>query len=458
VRLQPPGRGPGGVLHARVRTAISTVVVSLREPMHRSAFALMLGSAIASVLGLLFWALAARLYPAPAVGMATTLITAMMFLAKVGTLGLRNVFVRFLPESGRHAANLIVRGYLVCIAAAAVIAVIFVLGRSIWVAELTLLDGSILTSVCFVLATVVWLVFILQDQVLIGLHRAFWVLIAKTTYSVLKIVLLVAAAGTAAWAIFAAYAVPAVVAVVGVNCVVLVRVLRRRAVPSAGSPSAVPPSSVRSLVGFAIGDHVAFLLALATADLLPLLVLAREGPSASAYYFLAFSMANTLMVVTADIGTAFVAEAARAPERTAQLARKACVNALLIVMPAVLLGIILAPIVLGVLGEDYRREATPLLRLLLLATIPHIFVVIAASMAYMQKKIGTVAMIYGCMAILTFAGTEIGLHLLGLTGAGIAWLAVQTAIAGVFLSTRLRAFRPNTSGSAPADPAGSART
>jgi O-antigen/teichoic acid export membrane protein len=425
--------------------------------MHRSAFALMLGSAVASVLGLLFWALAARLYPAPAVGMATALIAAMMFLAKVGTLGLRNVFVRFLPVSGGHAANLIVRSYLVCIAAAALIAVIFVLGRSIWAAELTLLDGSILTSGCFVLATVVWLVFILQDQVLIGLHRAFWVLIAKTTYSVLKIVLLVATAGTAAWAIFAAYAVPAVVAVVGVNCVVLVRVLRRRAVSGAGSPPTVPPS-VPSLVRFAIGDHVAFLLALATADLLPLLVLAREGPSASAYYFLAFSMANTLMVVTADIGTAFVAEAARAPERTAQLARKACANALLIVMPAVLLGIILAPIVLGVLGENYRREATPLLRLLLLATIPHIFVVLAASMAYMQKKIGTVALIYGCMAILTFAGTEIGLHLLGLTGAGIAWLAVQTAIAGVLLSTRLRAPRPNSPGSAPADPAGSART
>jgi hypothetical protein len=38
-------------------------------------------------------------------------------------------------------------------------------------------------------------------------------------------------------------------------------------------------------------------------------------------------MANTLMVVTADIGTAFVAEAAQAPERTAQRSKGVCQRA-----------------------------------------------------------------------------------------------------------------------------------
>lgn len=409
----------------------ATVRRGLRDPMHRSAYALLLGSAMTSVLGLAFWGIAARTHPPEAVGVATAAITAMTFLANLATLGLKNGLLRFLPAAGSGAAALVLRSYLLCGAVAAVAAGVFLVGQPVWAADLGLLTGSPAAVVGFVLATVAWVLFVLQDHVLAGLHRAVWVPVANTAYSVLKIVLLLALAGTSSWLLVASYALPAVVAVVAVNLVVLRDVLR------AARP-APAPGAVTGLVRFAAGDHAATLLLLAVVDLMPLLVLARSGPADSAYYYLASTIAYSVYLITADVGSALVAEAARDPERVQPLLRRACANALLLAVPAVVVGCLLAPVVLGVLGEEYAASGTTLLQLLLLSAVPHVVVGLAVSLAHVRRQVRRVLGIHAAMAVLTFVGAEAGLRLLGLEGAGWAWLGTQTLLAVGLLLTQMR--------------------
>jgi O-antigen/teichoic acid export membrane protein len=421
-RPAPPPAAPG--LRSRVRAG-------LRDPMHRSAYALLLGSATTSVLGLAFWGLAARLYPPEAVGVATAAITAMTFLANLATLGLKNGLLRFLPAAGTGAAALVLRSYLLCGLVAAAAAVVFLVGQPVWAAELGLLSSTPAAMLAFVLATVVWVLFVLQDHVLAGLHRAVWVPVANTAYSVLKIGLLVVLAGTSSWLLFASYALPAVVAVLAVNLVVLRDVVRSaRAAPAAGG--------VTGLVRFAAGDHAATLLLLAVVDLMPLLVLARSGLADSAFYYLAFTIAYSLYLITADVGSALVAEAARDTGRVQPLLRRACANALLLAVPAVAVGCLLAPVVLGVLGPEYAAAGTTLLQLLLLSAIPHVVVGLAVSLAHVRRQMRRVLGIHAAMAVLTFAGAEAGLRVLGLVGAGWAWLGTQTLLAVVLLLTQMR--------------------
>ena len=81
----------------------ASVATHLREPMRRSAYALIAGTGLTSILGLAFWVLTARLLPPEAVGTGSALIAAMTFLGTLSTLGLRNGLVRFLAPAGASA-------------------------------------------------------------------------------------------------------------------------------------------------------------------------------------------------------------------------------------------------------------------------------------------------------------------------------------------------------------------
>lgn len=434
---EPPGVRSG------LRPRVAGV---LRDPMHRSAYALLIGSAMTSVLGLVFWGVAARLYPPEAVGVATAIIASMTFLANLATMGLKNGLLRFLPAAGHGAASLVLRGYLLCSVVAALAAGVFLAGQPVWAAELGLLRSSPAAMAGFMLATVAWVLFVLQDHVLAGLHQAVWVPVANTTYSVVKIGFLVALAGTSSWLLFVSYALPAVVAVVAVNVVVL-----RGLVRSARSGPGAHPArgSVVGIVRFAAADHASMLLLLAVVDLMPLLVLARSGLADSAFYYLAFTIAYSLYLITADVGSALVAEAARNPERVQPLLRRALGNALALAVPAVLVGCLLAPVILGFLGPEYAASGTTLLQLLLLSAIPHVAVGLAISLAHVRRQMRRVMGIHAAMALLTFAGAEAGLQALGLAGAGWAWLGTQTLLAAILLPTQLRFLWVRKGGSRP---------
>jgi O-antigen/teichoic acid export membrane protein len=421
----------------QTRSAAGAVRRSLRDPLHSNAHALLLGSVITSVLGLVFWALAARLFPPDQVGLATSAIAAMTFLANTAALGLKNGLLRFLPVAGGAARRLVLRSYALCALVAAGAAGVFLLGVPLWADGLEGLRSSPMVAVSFVLATSVWVVFVLQDHVLVALDRTAWVPTANGAYALVKIIALFLVAGGSFWSVFAVHTVPALVAVAAVTVVVL----RAAPRPQGGTADRTGAPPIHGLVRFAATDHAATLLLLAVANLLPLVVLARTGAADSAFYYMAFTIANSLYLVTADVGSSFVTRAARDPDRAEQMARRACAHALLLVVPAVAAGCLLAPVLLGLLGPDYAVAGTPLLQLLLLSAVPHVVVGLAINLAQVRQQMRRVLGIQAAVAAGTFVAADAGLRQLGLTGVGWAWLGTQTVLALVLLATQLRFLR-----------------
>ena len=139
-------------------------------------------------------------------------------------------------------------------------------------------------------------------------------------------------------------------------------------------------------------DHVAALLWMGTADVLTLMVLQELGPEASAYYFMANTIAYGLFLVTSNISSALVAEGARSPERvvgagprrrcgtrpcwSSRRRRSACC------WPRP---------VLGLFGRDYAANGTVLLQLLLLSAVPQIVIGVALAAARLRQDLRTIA-------------------------------------------------------------------
>lgn len=405
----------------------------LQDPLRRGADALIIGTAITSVLGLIFWAMAARWLPTTAVGIGAALMSTVTLLANFSTLGMRNGLLRFLPAAGAATGRLILTCYAFCAGAAMLAAGIFLMGQPFWAEKLGFLRESPLSMIVFAVGTAAWVVFVLQDQVLIGLRHPGWVPLANGASSLLKILVLPLLASAAVWAIFAATIIPAVLAVIVVGALVL---HLARDIATADPRSATEAKvSMSTLVRFAGPDHVATLMWLATTDVLTLIVLQVAGAEASAHWYMANTIGYALYLVTSNVGSALIAESAHDPERSVVHARRALLHCTQLVVPAAVIGVMMAPLVLRLIGTDYAENATATLQLILISAIPQLIVGISVSTARVRGDMKTVLGVYAFTALATWGGSWMGLHLWGLTGVGIAILCNQTLVAAYLLLT-----------------------
>lgn len=412
---------------------ITSIKARLSDPLRRSSDALIIGTGITSVLGLAFWALAARWLPTDAVGVGAALMATITLLANFSTLGMRNALLRFLPAAGAGTTRLILTCYAVCAGAAMLAAIIFLAGQPLWADKLGFLRENPLTSMVFVFGTAIWVIFVLQDQVLIGLRRTGWVPLQNGLSSVLKIVVLPLVAGAAIWAIFMASILPAFLAVVFITALVLR--YARQAAASDSRLASEPRVPLSKLVRFAASDHFATLLWFATTDVLTLIVLHVSGAEVSAYWYMANAIGYSLYLVTSNVGSALIAESAHDPEHSIIHARKALAHSAQLVIPAAIIGILLAPFALNLMGAQYAKNATPTLQLILASAVPQLIVGISVSTARVRGHMGTVVGVYVFTAATIWGGSVFALQIWGLTGVGIVILLNQSIVALFLLAT-----------------------
>lgn len=412
---------------------VKSIKVRLRDPLRRSADALIIGTGITSALGLAFWALAARWLPTEAVGVGAALMATITLLANFSTLGMRNGLLRFLPAAGTGTARLILSCYVVCAGAAMLAAVIFLAGQPLWADKLGFLRESPLTMLAFIFGTAIWVIFVLQDQVLIGLRRTGWVPLQNGLSSVLKIVVLPLVAGATLWAVFMASILPAFLAVVFITALVLH--YSRQAAAKDSRLASEPRVPISKLVRFAASDHFATLLWFATTDVLTLIVLHVSGAEVSAYWYMANAIGYSLYLVTSNVGSALIAESAHDPQHSIIHARKALAHSAQLVIPAAIIGIALAPFALDLMGAQYAENATTTLQLILASAIPQLIVGISVSTARVRGHMSTVVGVYVFTAATIWGGSVFALQIWGLTGVGIVILLNQCVVALFLLAT-----------------------
>jgi O-antigen/teichoic acid export membrane protein len=402
-----------------------------RVPLYRSSFALMLTTGLNGILGFAYWVLAARLYPAKAVGIGAGAISAMTLVSSLGWVGLQFVLLRYVPVAGRAQARLVRLCYTAAIAIALVATAIFLAGFA-RLAGLGILTESPLTVVLFGASIVFWVMFSLQDPVLIGLRRAGWVPVENATFGAIKAVLLVAlAASASAWAILGAWVLGLVGLVVVINVALFGRLLsKERTVPSR-----LP--SQRQLVRFATGHHFVAVTAAIPDSLVSLLILAFMPGAANAYYYSAWAVSFSFRLLAVNMSSALIVEGALAESKVRSLVRQVSRMALLVMIPLVVVVVAGADPIMAAFGPKYTQAAN-LLRLFALSLIPFTILNFVIAVERIQERVGRALLIAGASTAVT-----IGLDLwlipsAGLSGAGWGWLIGQTlgAVIAAWLTMR----------------------
>jgi O-antigen/teichoic acid export membrane protein len=403
-----------------------------RVPLYRSSFALMLTTGFNGILGFAYWVLAARLYSAKAYGIGAGAISAMTLVSSLGWVGLQFVLLRYVPVAGRAQPRLVRLSYAAAIAIALVATGIFLAGFA-RLAGLGILTESPLTVLLFAVSVAFWVVFSLQDPVLIGLRRAGWVPIENGAFGAIKAVLLVAlAASASAWAILGAWVLGLIGLVVVINVALFGRLLRR--------DEAVAPRlpSQRQLIRFATGHHFVAVAAAIPDSLVTLLVLAfMRGAANASYYYSAWAVSFSIRLLAVNMSNALIVEGALAESKVRALVRQVSRLACVVVIPLVVVVVACAHPIMAAFGPQYTHAAN-LLRLFAVALIPFTIVNFVIAVERIQERAGRALLIAGASTVLTI-GLDLWLipsH--GLTGAGWGWLIGQMLGAAIALHLTLR--------------------
>jgi len=402
-----------------------------RVPLYRSSFALMLTTGLNGILGFAYWVLAARLYPAKAVGIGAGAISAMTLVSSLGWVGLQYVLLRYVPVAGRAQTRLVRLSYAAAIAISLLATAVFLAGFA-RLAGLGILTESPLTVLLFAASIALWVVFSLQDPVLIGLRRAAWVPVENAAFGAIKAILLVAlAASASAWAILGAWVLGLVGLVLVINVALFGRLLQR----DQTLPSRLPQQ--RQLVHFAAGHHFVAVTAAIPDSLVSLLVLAFMPGAANAYYYSAWAVSFSFRLLAVNMSNALIVEGALAESKVRSLVRQVSRLAFVVVIPLVVVVVLGADQIMSAFGPQYK-EAANLLRLFAVALIPFTILNFVIAVERIRERVGRALVIAGASTLVT-----IGLDLwlipsVGLTGAGWGWLIGQTLGAAIAVRFTLR--------------------
>jgi len=387
-----------------------------------------------------YWGLAARLYSAEELGGEAALISTMQFLSYLTQLNLRVALVRFVPEAGNHTARFVALSFFASGLAAFVVSTAFILVIR------TFLPGSSQLStlfqpafaVWFILSTVAWSFFTLQDGLLTGLRRASIVPLENGLYSVAKIGLLILfAVALDRYAIFLSWTIPSLVLVIAVSVYAFGRLIPRHARMTANRQSMMRP---RRLVAFLALDYVASLFPTLSVSLLPILIVAAVGPGPGAHFYIAWVLVTSLQLVPNYLAASLTVEAVGDMAGFVRHARRTIVHMLKLLVPAVLVLAWASPIVLSVFGPDYAAEGSDLLRVALLGLVPYGVNILFVGIARVQGRGRIIVAVHAGIALSTLTLTAALVPLLGITGVGVAWLLSNSAMCLVVVVYGLKPF------------------
>ena len=412
------------------RRLAAALASHLRDPLYLNGYALVANAGVGALLGFLFWFVAARSFPAEALGVGAAVVSAATLAALIGKAGFDAAIIRYAPSaSPRGFRRLLAWSLVATVLFTALCGAVILLLAVKGIAALAPLASPWMAAGFLLLAAGTAGAWIL-DACFIAEQRALLVLARSTAFNVVKL-----AAPFLLVGVVAARVVPlawglGLAASVGVALAFLPRLLRRH------EPVSREPLARREVGVYAARNFALNLSEFLPGLLLPILVLGALGPAANARFFLAWTVASVAFLASKAIAQSSFAALSRGGDPRGAL-RKAFLLSGLILGPFALVLLLAAAPLLRLFGPGYAESA--LLLKLLALSIPGM-VVSSVFLSYLKARskgwelvLLPAAGLAALLALLPFA-----LSRLGVEGVGALWLLVQSAM-GLYSAVRLTA-------------------
>lgn len=412
----------------------------VRDPLRRNSLFLLSTHAVIALIGFFFWRIADGRYGEEAVGVATSLVSAVLLLNTLARLGLDIGLIRFLPDEtdkpGMINTSLTIVGLL-----SSGLALVFVMGAGVWASKLVFVRDNGWYAVLFIAFTVVTSLVALLRQGVFVAYRKTQSSLAVEVVGGLRLPIVLAFLSVGAYGIFVAWGIGGAVALVAGMALILLVQRGYRPVPT------IRRGVVGKMLHFSLGNYIAETFREIPGFVLPIIVLgvftARLGDEAgkpmAAYFYIAWTIASVVMMIAYATGSSLLAEGSVDPRKFGSSSVKAMRFMLLLLAAAIVVVFVAGGWVLVWFGEGYSENALWLLRVLSVSGIPIAVNTIYVTQKRIERKMWPVIIVYAFVACFTIGVGCALIDRTDLLGIGVAWLVANCLVALVvgFLMTRL---------------------
>lgn len=406
-----------------------------------NAGSLVLTTGVTSVLGFVYWWLAARQFPSATVGLASAMISAMTLLGTISVLGLGTLLIGELPRRPHQAGPLIITALTGSGLVGGILGIVFTL-LGPWISsDFKILSGSILNTILFALGVSLTSVTLVLDQALIGLLRGHLQLWRNTLFAVTKlgVLFLVSTVLTdsSSLSIYTTWAIGNVLSLVWI----IMLAFQRRNRQHISWPQLY---LLRGIWHAALGHHALNLTLQAPTLALPLVVTASLSATANAHFYVAWMIAGFVFVGPGSLTTVLYAVGAAAPEVLASKIRVTLGLSVLIGTGAIVALLLGGEYVLRMFGNSYAVESMISLRILVFVTFPIIIKNHFITIRRIKKQTAGTAVWTTLSGIIELLLAAMGARIGGLPGLCLGWLIAITIESIVMSYTVYKVAFPHT--------------
>jgi O-antigen/teichoic acid export membrane protein len=334
--------------------------------LYRDAGSMAFSQIANAAFGVVFWAVAAKLFEPQRLGVMTAVLAVIVAAGLVVASGVGDAYTALLPAVGAARHHVYRRGQRVLLAVSIVTGVV---GGWATISLLPQVRGSVAVAALVAVGIVGWAAFIAQNSTLISLGRARWLPAANIAVSVVKIALLPLFAMMFAWhSVELAFVASATLVVLVLTPAIGRIIASGKDLPDKATiPESRAIGAFNSLV---VQTMASSALSLGALTVTPFLVTKFAGPKEGALFALSLSIVQALDMIGAGMGVSLVVHASSSPEQGNAMARSIMLRATALCVVGSVGLVAVMPTLLRLLNKAYgEMSATSVIAVLCLGSI-----------------------------------------------------------------------------------------
>jgi O-antigen/teichoic acid export membrane protein len=396
-----------------------------------NAGSLVSATAVTSMLGFVYWWLAARQFPPEAVGLASAAISAMTLLGSFAIVGLGTLLMGELPRQQGREAPLISGALIVVGGVGGLLGLAFAIAAPRISSGFHDLGASIGNATLFALGVSLTAIALVLDDAFLGLLRGGLQLWRNALFAVVKLVALLAASlwlsHVTGLTIYATWAI-------GNGCSLVVLAGFMLVKKGWAGRNYLPQWGLLRKLGLsAIKHHLLNVTLQAPALILPVLVTILLSATVNGWFYVAWNLSSIANILSAALTMTLFAASSAEPgtlahkiRLTLSLALAACVAANVVLLFG-------TRQVLDLFGHSYAEQAAWSLRILSLESFPFLIKNHYIAVSRIRGRMAHAAQLTIITGLLELGGSALGAGVGGLTGLSAGWTGAM-CVEAIFMA------------------------
>ena len=381
----------------------------VQDPLYQNSFYLILTMVLGAVLGFIFWIVAAQLYTQEEVGINTALISAVSLLAIISYLGLDQSIIRFFPDKNKF--NIMTTSSVVILISTILFGIIFVLGIDLWAPDLALVKNNLLA---FFMALIAFTLSGITGNAFIALRKSKYYFYQNLLMNLRVLLIFIPFFGSLG--IFLSFGISVLIAII-FSYILIFKIIKPETTEKV---QIIDWDFLWDSFHFSAGNYFFMLFGSIPVFILPIIVLNVLGSGQTAYYYITYTIASFLFMLSSAFSTSLFVEGSHG-ESLRENTKKSLIAIFSLLIPLAGLIFIFGKYILGLFGSDYVN-GLDLLRVMIISSFLYSICQVYYSIGKVRNKIKDLILVSLVISILLIGSSYFLMDIFGIVGIGYAWV------------------------------------